>query len=213
MRLLPPLIALALLCPAPARADSILYSGNDGALALIAGLGYGNLLTQSMTLEGFSFFVTDTAPDDLIFKTAVVTIDGQTIRNVLYESAWDTVQPDGLSHELRTLLPSSIAVDPLHTALFLIPQTSGWTIQATATNQYTGIVGNSWNTVNGTVDTDLPQDRDVAMRLTAVPEPSTWLLVALGAWVVALRVKRPTAARTPAGQDRGQAGGPGPRQR
>jgi hypothetical protein len=194
MRLLPILVALLLICPPPVAADSILYSGSDGSLELLAGLGYGNLITQPMTLEGFSFFVTDTAPHDLVYKTAVVNVAGPR-GTVIYESPWDTVQPDGLSHELRTLLPDSIVVDPLHTALFLIPQTSGWTIQATATNVYTGIVGNAWNVANGTVDSDLAHDRDVAMRLTGenlpvqVPEPSTWLLLGIGAWVVALRVK------------------------
>jgi hypothetical protein len=77
--------------------------------------------------------------------------------------------------------------------LCLVPQTSGLQIQATATNVYTGIGGVAWSVATGKVDPDLAHDRDVAMRLTGenlpvqVPEPATWLLLSIGAWVVALK--------------------------
>lgn len=184
MRLPSLLLVCALLSPLPVAADTLLYSGSDGDLELIPGLAYGNLLTLPMSVDTFSFFVTDIrAESAFIYQTAVVSVFGYK-PTVLYTTAPQTLQGDGTTQEIATLLPSRLEVDPIHTALFLIPLSNGWMIDATANNRYTSIVGNSWNIGNGTVDGDLQQDRDVAMRLTTVPEPSTLTLLAVGGWAL-----------------------------
>lgn len=187
---LPALVFLILLTPIRALGSTLTVEAiTGGDLTLQAGVGYGNWLTNSLWADGVlpesdhrleSFSVTATSPVDAAYRLAVGLMDDycRWVGDV-FSTPWQT------DSAITATIPGGLELDPTRRYLaYLVPESAGWTIGTTLTNQGPGVVGVSllFYTDSKLVDTDLPHDQDVAMHATfsTVPEPSTILLLGVG---------------------------------
>lgn len=191
-------LPLLLLAPPASATDLSFEAIAGGSIQLQGEIGYGNWLTPTLyeqnvqgissderLLESFSFLVSGVG--SLTYRTAVGVLDGTALAYDAYSTDWRTTTDGGV---LETVIPSGLILDPsLQYVLYMQPAGAlgdaiPWSIETTLTNRYIGVVGAApqFYTASDQVDLDLANDRDVAMtaRITAVPEPSIFLLLLAG---------------------------------
>jgi hypothetical protein len=176
--------------PAHATATELTVAAvAGGALPMGTEMGYGNVLSNSLwdlgmlpsderQLDSFSVSVSGVA--ELTYRLAVGTFDAATMRwaGDVFTTEWQT--------ELTAVIPGGLVLDPLTRYIaYVVPSAAGATIDTSLVNQGPGFIGAAvlFYTASDMLDGDLPHDRDVAMHasFSAVPEPSTFALLAVGA--------------------------------
>jgi hypothetical protein len=161
--------------------------------------------TPSGLLQQFSFFLADPGSngDSLSFRTGIMRSSdffAFTPADIVYESAWRTVESDGSLHQIDTNVDMILPAGERYMFFIETPSYSGssWLLQ---TNRNLQMVqasmpehsqgafglrsgGGYANWVAGTSSRfdGFGSDADLAMRLTfeSVPEPSTLLLLGIG---------------------------------
>lgn len=162
---------------------------------MIAGVGYGNWLSNNLWTDGIlpdtdrqldSFTISVTPPEgveSITYRMAVGVLNGFSWGGDVYSTDWQTTTSD--SRTFTATIDGGLTMDPAVKYLaYLVPEDPGWTVNTTMTNTVPDVVGMAihFYTYSHLVDLDLPYDRDVAMSasFSQVPEPSTLLLAGIG---------------------------------
>lgn len=186
----------------PAAATELDFGTVTGSLALRGEVGYGNWITEGIyevgvrpeerTLEAFAFALAGSGT--LTYRTAVGIVENGRLVGDAWTSDWRTLTSGGLA---EAVIEGGLYLDPgRQYVAYIVPagafgETSSWSVGTTSHEARAGFVGFSPQlyTEGHVVDLDLPHDRDVAMsaRVTAVAEPASLLLLALGILVGVMR--------------------------